>query len=362
MDVIGTLSKVLRRQVGNTTYYYGHLSSDKLKDLTFVPVIEASTKTFLNEETEGGYQRPASHSRMRAFKKFLEANPDSVVPPILLSGRGHWEFSPSGSSGDFGDLVVRAPAAIVDGQHRAGGYVLLFEGDGREEGGDARNVDFILINEKDLDREMKEFTVVNSTQRGVPKPLTEYLSGSEEASIAWELNTREDSPFKERITRTKLSKSQLFALHSVAKEIRDLFSHGSLEDLTTDEKIDALISYWVIIADERPVEWSDIEALDDPTRKGRGDFEFKMLELTGFIAWSRIGKQILSRAYSSQAGMNWDRVRKLVRLCGNVDWRKNGEFEGLTGAVGGPRIVKVMESLLKQDPAACHEENHDADG
>ena len=75
METIGVIDNVLEKRVGKTIYYLGTITSDKLRELTFVPVIEASSKTFLNEETEDGYQRPGSQSRMRRFKNFLKENP-----------------------------------------------------------------------------------------------------------------------------------------------------------------------------------------------------------------------------------------------------------------------------------------------
>jgi len=93
-------------RAGSRMFYFGTIGSDKLKSISFVPVIETSSKTYLNEDTDGGYQRPASASRMRAFMKFLQENPDRVVPPILLSSRGSWLFAPSEAGSAFGSTAV----------------------------------------------------------------------------------------------------------------------------------------------------------------------------------------------------------------------------------------------------------------
>ena len=77
------------------------------KDLTFVPVVESSKKTFLHEDIDEGYQRPASATRMRRFSEYLEHNPLRIVPPVILSGRGHWTFDDS-----RGVLVINERAAI----------------------------------------------------------------------------------------------------------------------------------------------------------------------------------------------------------------------------------------------------------
>jgi DNA sulfur modification protein DndB len=344
---IGEISAVLKRQVGDQVYFLGSVSSDKAKGITFVPVIEPSKKSYVQENTENGYQRPGSQTRMRAFMRYLQQNPNSVVPPVLLSGRDGWRFVPSEVDKQIGKLVISAPAAIIDGQHRIGGYICLFE-----TAGDSRPVDFILLADLDVQKEQTEFLTVNNTQKGVPKPLTVYLQDSQEAQLAWALNEEDDSPFKSRITRVGMGRQHLFALHSVAKQIERTFNHGKLADLDEDTKLDFLIRYWTTIADELEDEWADIEKLDDTSTRGRKDFEYKLLELTGFVAWSLIAPQILGRSFTPGIGMNWEHVKQLIHTCGHIDWRKDGQYGGYTGEGGAPVLVKEMERLLPADPNA----------
>src|SRR4051812_45390268 len=105
---IGEIFAVLKRQVGNQIYYYGSVASDQIKGITFVPVNEPSKKTYVQENLDNGYQRPGSQFRMRSFMKYLQDNPNSVVPPILLSGRGGWKFQ-AGADQPIGKLVINAP-------------------------------------------------------------------------------------------------------------------------------------------------------------------------------------------------------------------------------------------------------------
>jgi len=347
---IGEITSVLRRQVGNQEYYFGTIESDKLKGVTFVPVVEQSGKTYLNEQTTEGYQRPGSRSRMRLFMSYLRDHPNAVVPPIILSGRA-WRFESSGSDPNYGRLLIDGPAAIIDGQHRAGGYIALLE-----EAEQKRPVDFIVLVGLDVDAEKTEFLTVNTTQKGVPKSLTAYLEGSLEAELAWLLNSEDDSPFKGRIARTGMSREKLFALHSVAKNIQRTFDHGKLVNLDADTKLDYLTRYWTIISDELEEEWSDIKRLDDPESKGKNDFDFKLLELTGFIVWSLLGPEILGRSYVEGMGMNWDNVRKLVRTCGRIDWSKTGKYIGRTGEAGARAIKQDMERLLPADSSPVQED------
>lgn len=357
MPDFSMITNVLRRESGSRVYYFGSISSDKVKPITFVPVIEKSVKTPLVEDLQDGYQRPGSMPRMNKFRSFLKANPESLVPPVLLSGRGRWRFVADQGSKSLGRLEIHGPAAILDGQHRLGGYVALFESDG-----DVRSIDFLLLENLTLEEETKEFVIVNNTQVGVPKSLNFFLAQgidglesvvgdySEETGIAWGLNLRDDSPLQGRITRTKVGPEHLFALNSVAKSIDRMFRDGAFSDCSPDEKLDIAVRYWNLIADTHPREWADIEKLGVP-KQGRKAFEYKLLELTGFIAWSLIGgTRILSTSYNaSSRTMDWDRVGLMIgELAEKIDWRKDGEYQDSTGEVGGPKIARDMEKVLAQ--------------
>lgn len=340
---LGEIAGVVRRTVGSQTYYFGTIGSEKVKGITYVPVIERSDRTYVQESEEEGYQRPGSRYRMREFMRYLKDHPNSVIPPVLLSGRG-WQFEPDTTAGDYGRLYVDSPAAIIDGQHRIGGYIALYEDEDI-----ARPIDFIVLVGLTHEQEKEEFLTVNNTQKGVPRPLTSYLEDEVEARLAWALNQEEDSPFKGRITRTRIQRTNLFALHSVAKQIRRTFDHGKLESLEEDTKLEYLMRYWTIIAEEMEDAWRDIDRLEESASRGRKDFQFKLLELTGFIAWSRIGAEILGRSYTDGVGMNWENVRRLVRTCGQIDWRKDGAYQGMTGEYGAGIIKRDMERLLPAD-------------
>jgi DNA sulfur modification protein DndB len=339
---IGVIDDVARMNVGTTTYYVGLLPSDKIKSLTFVPVIEASAKTFLEEEV-GGYQRPGSISRMRAFQKYLAEHPNSVVPPIILSGRGQWNFV-AGAGPNYGHIEINGPAAIIDGQHRVGGYIALYLGQD-----EVRPIPFIVLNDLDLEAEKEEFVDVNTTQKGVPRSLTDFLGESVASQVAWALNEDSDSPFKNRITRTgKLAREHLFQLAAVKTNIERFFDFGGFEEMSVEDKIDIAKQFWTIIADALPDQWADIQKLDDPASRGRNAFTYKLLETTGLIAWSKVGKSILLQSYTDTEGVEWDKVRTLVDRCKGIPWEKDGEFQGLTGEVGGARMAKMMERLLTE--------------
>lgn len=343
---------VIRRVQHGRTYYFGTFSSSVVNKICFVPVLEHSPKTFLVEQLVEGYQRPGSLPRMNKFKQFLKSHPKSLVPPVILSGRGRWQFM--STTANIGTLVPTSPAAIIDGQHRLGGFVALYESEQ-----DEREIDFLLIDNLDHNEEVAEFYIINNSQVGVPKSLGTFITvdnpllagiGSriegDYVRIAWDMSVDPSSPFFGRITRTKMGKEHLFALHSVATQLEKMFTHGALVDLDYEAKRDISIKYWNLIQDSHPEEFADIEKLGIT---GRTSFDYKLLELTGFIAWSQIGNQILGQAYNPTiAEMDWDKVQDSVEyLADKIDWRKDGQYKNATGLVGGPRIRLDMERTLQ---------------
>jgi DNA sulfur modification protein DndB len=348
------IKNVVKRVVAGRTYYFGSMPSSVINKVTFVPVLENSPKTSLVENIEDGYQRPGSMPRMNKFKSFLQKYPQSLVPPVILSARGRWQYKASNFSEVIGDLEVAGPAAIIDGQHRLGGFVALYEATGT-----GRDVDFIVLESLTRDEEIAEFDIINNTQVGVPKSLSVFITAgnqlleglgsrinSDFVRIAWDLSIDASSPFYGRISRTRLGSEHLFALHSVASQLEKMFSHGALSELDYEKKRDITIKYWNIIQDSHPIEFEDLERMGEG---GRKKFEHKLLELTGFIAWSQIGYQILGGAFNPKVEeMNWDDVQEQVEyLSTKVDWRKDGQYKNATGVVGGPQIRLDMERLLQ---------------
>lgn len=341
-ESLTTVPNVVRRRLWDSNsdtardYFIGSLRSDIVDSLTFVPVYEQSNVTYLTERTEDGYQRPGSAARMRAFARFLEDNPLFVVPPVVLSGRGEWYLDED----TVGELQIFGEAAIIDGQHRVGGYVYQYKEDSV-----VRPVDFICIPSLDLESEKHEFMIINNTQRGVPKSLTVIIEESDEALVALELDEREDSPFRGRISRAQRRKGHLFSTAAMAKNVGRTFRHGAFSDVDVDKKIDLMIGYWNIIADYFPEPWSEIE-------KGKPE-DYKLLETTGLIAWSLTASDILGPAFAPDTRtMDWEQVEgaiaKIAALdC--VDWRKEGEFQGQTGEYGGGRIHQKIQHCLSMD-------------
>lgn len=339
------LKDVLKSEIQGRVFYFGLIPSELLHSCLFVPVLEESPRNnnYVREQLdrENNYQRPGSRSRQRKFSEFLKEHGNSVVPPIVLSTRGGWVFESDGDE-STGTLEIQSPAAIIDGQHRAGGFICRH---GEDE--QSRPVPFIAIPNLTLTQEKDEFLVINTTQKGVPKSQGVFLTESAEQEVANLLNT-EDGVFKDRLSIARKARHHLWSFNQVVKSIKELFSHGKFSELSVDTKHFFFEKYWEKIKEACAEEWEeDYPKLDDPESRGRNDFEYKLLETTGLIAWCDVGSQVLSNGFEPSTGsMNWEFVKTCVEDLANMDWAKDGKYSGWTGTVGARKIVEDMEMQL----------------
>ena len=332
--------RVLKSDQGSREYFLGQLSSKDTRELTFVPVIadEASVRrrrTYLNESSNG-YQRPGVARRMESFANYLETYPLAYTPAVVLSGRGNWQYSEKEQS-----LSVFEPAAIIDGQHRLGGFVCSFENTGTE-----RMIDFVLINFETIDEEEKIFVDINSTAKSVASGIVAVIGRSADVQVAELLNNHPNSLFKGKFYIAQGRPETLFNINSVMKEIGATFSHGAFQNIVNDVdlKFEIILSYWEEISSAFQNEWADID-------KPRNTRSYKLLELTGFITWSKAASEILAPAFDQESNtINWSMVSRMINLLaepGAIDWTKNGKYMNATGNRGAQLIHRDIQQLLQ---------------
>lgn len=335
--------RVLESDQGSREYFLGQISSKDARELTFVPVIaeEAtvrSRRTYLNE-SNNGYQRPGVARRMESFANYLETYPLAYTPAVVLSGRGLWQYSEKDQS-----LSVLAPAAIIDGQHRLGGFVCNFENTDTE-----RLIDFVLINFESIKEEEKIFVDINGNAKSVASGIVAVIGRSADVQVAELLNSNPNSLFKGKFYIAQGHSETLFNINSVMKEISTTFSHGAFQNIANDIdlKFEIALAYWEEISTAFPNEWADI----DLPRNSR---TYKLLELTGFITWSKAASEILAPAFDQESKtINWDFVRRMINLLaapGAIDWTKTGRYMNATGNRGAQLIHRDIQQLLQGRP------------
>ena len=344
--IVSGVRRIVRTDAeGNALVYYtGVISSSIAQDITFVPVMKdlATQKSPLHQVSDG-YQRPGSLPRMKQFARFLSETPLAIVPPVLLSTRDKWSFDAKKDK-DFGDLIVSGRAAIIDGQHRMGGFISLYLSDEI-----VRDIDFVAYDGLTPDVEAHVFNTINGNAKGVQKGIGRVIEGSWSTKVVLMLKEIPGSPFYEKIFIAQRSGTagSLFNLASFDKEVKKTFGHGSFSNIVADENIELMYEimqkYWDIIAENFPVEWADIH--EKPK-----DQQFKLLELTGIIAFSLAAGDILGPNFDPETLiMDWQQVNNLISALassGYLDFRKDGEFASATGAVGGPKIHRKIQMAL----------------
>ncbi|WP_159786752.1 DGQHR domain-containing protein [Sodalinema gerasimenkoae] len=305
-------------------YYLGTLSPLNIKNLTFVPVVAKNTgnpesSTMLEERPQGGYQRAGDVKRMKKIKDFIMERSDCIIPPVLLSARGKWEFIPNGKNPQFGLLKVNDLAAIIDGQHRLGGLLQLAIDDEIPKELKERPIPFMAIDNIDPTTEEKEFIDINDNQKGVKKSLTRFLSRDQNFSgqAAYALMNDEESVFYGRIDSQKKYDWTLFLFGAAQECIELMFNHdfrvtkGFDPEQNSDlsqKAIQYILDYWKTVKNCMPELWSDIEKMPDLNQKrskdypGTRSFQYRLLEETGIRAFSKLASELFSMTWVNAAG------------------------------------------------------------
>lgn len=347
--VIENVTKIVKTDAdGNEVeYYFGSLPSRIAYDVCFVPILADELKRkkpgYLLEVLPGaakdGYQRQGSKKRMEAFADYVNENPLRYTPAVVLSGRDMWDFDD-----DEFTLTVRSPAAVIDGQHRVGGYVADYQTNGI-----SRMIDFVLMNIS-ISEEKRTFLDINATAKSVASGVVAAIQNTTAYQVAELLNTRPGSIFNGKFFISKRNSLSLFNINSVKEQIEETFSHGAFDAIrdNIDIMYEIMSAYWEEIALAFPDEWEDSEV------KSR-ERKFKLLELTGLIAWSRIASEIIVPAFDPNSeSVDWTAVhRKIGSLAkaGVIDWTKNGTFKrnGFVGASDIHRHIQSALSIMNSD-------------
>lgn len=344
MSVIGVIHNVEKRTKvapdgATQDYFLGQLPSSLAYEATFVPVIAEEAKNVKRarthlQETNQGYQRPGSYRRMEAFAGYLQSNSLNYTPAVVLSGRDQWVYSEKDRT-----ITIHGPAAIIDGQHRVGGHIVAYN-DGEFD----RMIDFVVLNIS-LEEEEKLFLDINSNAKNVSTGIVSILGRRAGSAVAEALNTHPDSLFRGKFYIAGTSPGTFFNIASIAKEVGTTFRHGVFEGIKndTDLQFDIMLGYWEIIATAFPTEWGDMD-------KPKSQRQYKLLELTGFMAMSLAADEILVPAFDMNSStIDFDKVERIVGFLaqsGKLDWRKDGMFQNQTGFGGAGPIHKKIQQIL----------------
>jgi DGQHR domain-containing protein len=246
---------------------------------------------------------------MEKIKDFIVHRRACLIPPVLLSARGNWKFTPSNANKSFGTIQADDLAAIIDGQHRLGGLLKLANDSTIDEELKQRPIPFMAVDDMDIAIEKQEFVDINGNQKGVKKSLLVYLEREDNFSAMAALAMMEDeeSVFKGRIDTQKKHDWTIF-LFGAAKECVDLmfsknFTAPKGFDPYQDKEVRAaaigfVLNYWRTVRDAMPEFWADMEKMPNISVKkskdkpGTSDFDYRLLEETGIRAFSKLAAKL----------------------------------------------------------------------
>lgn len=346
-DCIARIPDVMRIKRGGLVFYKGAFLSDLARQITQVHVFEKSKSNHVNEvdilDGEEGYQRPALKKRQNDFADYLEkqqSDEKTFAPPVVLNGRQNWRFEPADGQPDFGTICIMGPANVIDGQHRLGGYIAHFE-----EHHEPRYIDFMAYDALDPNQEKWVFHTINTNQKGVPAALSVIIDDTEwNNRVARKIGEDSSSLFDGKISMAGQPGGEyLWKLNAVAKNLGRMFKSEAFQETSEESKYDIFQEYWKKIRNTHSEAWEDF----DRPLKAR---THKLLELTGFIAYSRLFDDRFKHHYNANSDtVNWQAVEKdLEELAARLDLSKSGEFKGMTGEYGAGQILGRMQVIFAQ--------------
>jgi DNA sulfur modification protein DndB len=327
------LNEVIKVEDREFVYYLGTIEPSQILELTFVPceVPVAALENVLNIRHQGGYQREGDVKRMGKIKAHYSDNNGSLIPPVLLSTRGKWEFqSASKNTPNYGSIEAKDCAAIIDGQHRLGGLSLMSADSNISSEMKIRKIPFMAVQFIDEENEKIQFEIVNDEQKGIPKSHLKFINRGSHfpGMVADAFREAEDSVFCGRIGVAKRADWDLITFGSAEEIVAFTFDaffcqNAFKPDVSMEDRARGLriaLMYWQAVKDCFPTMWSDIDSMPmpssskTPTNPGRSKFQYRLLEETGLMAFAKLGSKVLNKAYLKNSGdIAWETVKVILR-------------------------------------------------
>ncbi|MBN1891057.1 MAG: DGQHR domain-containing protein [Thermoflexales bacterium] len=287
-----------------------------------------------------GYQRYRDETRCRRIAEFIN-QPTSALPgSILLNLRGSAAFQGDAGNGSQGMLLIpdrKGAAWIVDGQHRLGG----FEYTGRE-----FMLPVVFFENLPHHQEMRNFSIINDTQKGINTSLTLSLLGElrehpqdwkvQAHDIVYQLNRDPDSPWLERINMTGAKgMHRPVNLASFANALKPLLrQNGFFQKMDLDDQVILLERFWCVLRNMFPDAWSD------PSRH-------ILLKTMGVYTMSQVAMYVFELCAANGGNFSQERMAEYLNPLADFDWRRDtSPFRAMGGLKGCKEATTVLISRL----------------
>lgn len=320
------IESVIQSKMRGRVTYQGFVSSQI--------AVNFSYSKLYNDPSGKGYQRPIDKKRCIDFANYLSQGEDALYTPILLNAAGNWEFHAYDKNRpNFGRLIVKKKATLMDGQHRLGGIREYIN-----QTGSTLNVPFLAFHYLDDDEEIKLFDVINTKAKGIGTSLSRYLNrNNDEISwVATNLILKPESPFFNKGTLIgKRTKDKNITLQNLYNIVKLLTKKSDLEGLTKEKKLNLALFYFNLIKELFPEEWEDTKS-------------YRMTHVTCLNALAIAGNTIINNNYLVKSQQpDSVKITKLLTNLKDIDWSSTGDLKYLKGAAGSKMLASDILNCIK---------------
>jgi DGQHR domain-containing protein len=327
-----------------------------------------------------GYQRNPDEKRFKQIAKYYRDRPDKITP-LQISVRVRYDsdikdFIALLLARKFADIRKRFSSAVmsnIDGQHRSGGLQVASE---MYEGfGDTR-VPLCLFFGMTYEEEAEMFTIINSSQRKLPKALIETTKGDitertdmshsqRVRQIAFGVSRDKDSVWFDQINMTGgRAPGQKVTYEGMRRSTANMFPGellGRIDAAGIDPLADLAKPFWAEVSVLFPSAWSGAmrTILDPETEVSTEEsVPFRLKELVGVASLARLARDIFSSAMEAHVeygiALN-DALKKKMDPLRHVDWEKSPEnpyMRSQAGFAGQAELYGVLYKVVyqKEDP------------
>ena len=291
----------------------------------------------LVEETGRGYQRRFNAKHSLDFRRYIQGQYSSTIPltfNLRPNSANVWRLLEAVSGISSLELTEGAEKVLVqvDCQHRLG---YLSDVD--------VSLPFMTFLGLDQREEMEIFSVINSKARGLSNSLLDFHEASlagdlarekPELYIALQLNVHPDSPWCKQLDLGGIATSGMMrraSLRTMQKAVKKFLSQTQIVKTEPVETVaETVIAFWAAVS----------VVLQDPWNAPRAYLVNKGVGVYALMI-------IAADLYAEAGGQTCDKryfTAKLSEFLGDIDWSRQGPFQGFGGEGG---VQKVVASIRK---------------
>ncbi|MDQ0888741.1 DNA sulfur modification protein DndB [Paenibacillus sp. V4I9] len=319
------IENVIQCKMRGKVAYQSNVSATIALNATFV-------KPY-NDPSGKGYQRPVNPKRCNDFAVYLSKGQDALFTPILLNAGSLWEFtSYDKQRPQYGRLICKGKASLMDGQHRLGGIKRYIQETNSE-----IIVPFLAFHCLDEDEEIQLFDTINTKARGIGSSLSKFLRrDSDDISwIATELLVNSESPFYNIGSIVGLrNKGRHITLQNLYRTLHLLIKDPLLLSYSKEEKLNMALTYYNALKEMFPHQWLDYS-------------DYRITHIVCLDALSITGSTILAKCTTEgKKQFDYAGINRGVKKLSGIDWSVQGPLKYIKGLNGSKSLANDLKELI----------------